>query len=342
MILKIGTKKISRFNAVDVTLKYDSVASTFAFQYFYDPNDTELPELSELGAFRSVTVEDEGELLLTGTLLSHGHSDAAEKQLSSVSGYSTPGVLEDCEIPPSAYPLQSDGKTLRQIVSKLIQPFGISLIVDSDVAAASDGVIVVSTAESSGSVKAYLAELATQKNIILSHDASGNLLMTRSKPGASPTYSLSRSQPVTGMSLTFNGQALHSEITVMKQADSDGGNAGQAAVSNPYVIRTFRPSVKTQTSGTDVSTPSAARSALSDELRAIALTINLSTWRIDNKLIRPNTIVTILNPEIGIKKSTNWFIESVQFTGNETAQTCVLQCVLPEVHNSAAVKNIFL
>ena len=342
MILKIGSKRIKRFDAVNIELRYDSVASTFAFSYYFDPNDSELPELSDLGAYKTVTIEDDkGNLLLTGTVLNHGFIDESAKGLTSISGYSLPGVLEDSSIPISAYPLQSDGKTLAQIVSRLLQPFGIEYVISESVSAAANKVISVTTAEAGQTVKAYLSEICAQRNIILSHDNKGRLLLTRANEGAAVSYSLVSSS-ATRWSLNFDGRGLHSDITVIKQASSDGGNAGQSSVKNPYVRGTFRPLVKVQTSGDDIDTASAARSVLGDELRAVSVGFELSSWYIDDQIITANTTVSILNPEIGLKRKTKFFIESVRFTGNTLAQTSAVSCVLPEVHSSGSVKNVFL
>jgi prophage tail gpP-like protein len=348
MILKVGTQQITDFNEVNVELKYDSVASTFSFQYRYDSADPQLTLLNSPASYADCTIEyvnpetGEKELLITGTILNHGFDDNPAVGLNGISGYSKTGVLEDCNIPVSLYPLQSDGKTLKQIVEKLIQPFGISLVISDDVATRANSVFDVSTAEPSDTIKGYLAKIANQKDILLSHDVNGNLLLTKSRPNATPKYNFGRQIPITSAVLRFDGQGMHSEITVIKQADSGGGNAGQSTVTNPYVKK-FRPSVKIQSSGDDNSTNFAAKSALADELRAIQLDINLDTWTDNNGLIwRPNTVITIENSELMLNKSTRFFIESVQFTGNESQQIATLKCVVPEVHNTNTPVNIFI
>ncbi len=348
MILKIAGKEITDFNSVDVNIKYDSVASTFSFQYRYDTSDQQLAILNNPASYAECTIEyqnpttRERELLITGTVLNHGYDDTPAAGLNGISGYSKTGVLEDCNIPVSLYPLQSDGKSLVQIIEKLIKPFGISLIVDSAVASRANAIYDVSTAEPSDTIKGYLAKIANQRNILLSHDEKGNLLLTKSFPNGTPKYNFERQIPITASTLTFDGQRMHSEITVIKQASSEGGNAGQSTVKNPYV-KVFRPSVKIQDSGSDNDTDFAAKSALADELRAISLILNVDTW-VDNdgKLWKPNTVFTYKNEEVGINKVTKFFIESVQFTGNESQQTAVLSCVVPEVHNTVAPENIFL
>ena len=336
IFLKVNGKRIERFNDINVVLKFDSVASTFTFVYWFDPNDTEVADISALGGYARAEIFDGDNLLITGTILSHSHADASEKTLSQVSGYSLPGVLEDCEIPVSAYPLQAQGKSLADLSRQLIKPFGLDLVVNPDVQGAVSTAIVSTAAEPTSTVKAYLATLASHRNVILSHDNRGRLLLTRA--GAKqPPYANIEPGTYTSMSLSFNGQSMHSEITAIKQASAGGGNAGQFTVTNPYVTG-FRPRVVIQDSGDDNTTRSVAEKALANEVSQITLNITFSSWYLAGELLTPNKVVSVQNTEIGIKNKTNWFIESVTLMGNETSQTAQIQCVLPQVYNGQVAR----
>jgi len=89
-------------------------------------------------------------------------------------GYSLPGVLGDCEIPPTLYPLQSNSLSLTEIANKLISPFkdnyGLEMIVDSAVQSKMSKVFDTSTASESQSIADYLIELASQKDIVITHE----------------------------------------------------------------------------------------------------------------------------------------------------------------------------
>ena len=343
MILKIKKRKFDFFNSFQLNLKYDSVASTFSFDDYFHPENKDHRELLHIGHFHPVTVEHNGELLVTGILLSETFRGANVKKLTSLGGYSFPGVLEDCQIPTSIYPLQSDGLSLREIAEKIIKPFNIEMVIDSAVSKKMNEVYDTSTANELQPIKAYLAELASQKNIILSHTPEGKLLFTRANTNKPAILDFNipegGSIPGTAMSLTFNGQQMHSHITVIKQAGS--GNAGEETVTNPFVPFTFRPKVLVQNSGDDNDTRQAAKNALAKELQNIKLKITTDRWDIDGKIIKPNNIVSVINPDIYLFKKTNWFIESINFTGNEKQTTAVLNCVLPEVYNGKAPTYIF-
>ena len=341
MILKVGNTKIEKFSSIDITLKYDSVASTFAFTFYYDRNNPEVSQLARYGSYaRCQIIDDDGTVLITGTVLSQAYEDGANKSLTGISGYSVPGVLEDCEIPVSLYPLQSDGKTLKQIAEYLLRPFGIGLTIDewenfTEIVKAADEVIPKITASEKQSVKSYLSEIAAQKNIIIGHTAGGNLRFTRAYANGPSLYHFSSGMPNVKINVNFDGQGMHSEITIVKQADMDGGNVGEASVRNPYVSA-YRPAVKVQTTGTDITSELAAKNMLAAELKNIKVVITiggLQKFRWNGNQIRPNALIDVTAPECNINRRTQFFIEQVQLIETNTEQTAVLTCVVPEVHN---------
>lgn len=345
MVLKINDRIRNRvvnfWNGYQLSLKYDSVASAFSFNFYFNHENPEHKELACIGHYHECTVEHNGERVLTGYILSEGFADSSIKKMVAIGGYSLPGVLEDCEIPPSLYPLQSDGLTLREIAQKLISPFSLKMVVDPSVAAKMDSVLEKSTAKESQNIKSYLTELASQKNIIISHNEYGNLVFTESKANKKPILNFDGGLPFTSMELTFNGQSMHSHITVIKQADSDGGNAGEFTVKNPYVPFVYRPKVVTQSSGDDNDTEKAANNILAEELKNFKLTIITDRWEVDGKILKPNNVISVTNPKISLYKSTDWFIESIDFTGDEKQTIAKLNCVIPEVYNGKTPEYIF-
>lgn len=342
MIIKVHNKKYDFFNGVAVNLKYDSVASTFSFNAYFNPENNDQKNLLNVGHYHPVKVEHEDELLITGTILSNSLKTSSKKELAGIGGYSLPGVLEDCNIPVSLYPLQADKLSLREIAQRLIAPFKLEMVIDSDVNTLMNKVYTNSTADEHQTIKQYLTELATQRNIVLSHTEDGELLFTKAKTKKQPIIKIeSGGQPFTNIALVFNGQAMHSHITVQKQANADGGSAGESTIRNPFVPFTFRSKVITQNSGDDNDTAQAAKNALSVELKNLRLTVVLDRWTIDNKIIRPNNIISVISPDIFLYTKTNWFIESVTFKGDNKAKTATLGCVLPSVYDNSTPVNIF-
>jgi prophage tail gpP-like protein len=348
-----GILTVKNFNNFSVNLKYDSIGSTFSFNILFDETNKTQAEFLSACQFNECTVEHNGQLLITGTLLAHSFRRASVKELVQIAGYSKPGVFEDCEIPTSLYPLQTDGLSLKQITERLIKPFGIKLIIDEvaqkdslkgTVKQKSDQSISKSTASESQNIKSYLTELTKQRHIILTHNNKGNLVFTEAKTDLQPLFHVEDGILATEINVSISGQSLHSHITVIKQADSDGGNSAEFTITNPYCTSVYRPKVIKMDSGDDITIEQAAINALAAELKeAIRLVITTDRWQIDNTAIVPNNIITVLSPENWIYEITKFFIEEVNLTGDEKKTTAVITCVLPEVYNGKKpIKNIFI
>ena len=350
---RIRTRKVSFFESFRLNLKYDALASSFTFRYFFDPNNLEHKEFSCLGHYHVVTLKHNGETLLTGQILSTAFNHSSVKELSAIGGYSLPGILEDCEITsptpassvpfflspaqltPIVSPYQFDGMTLKEICTQLIKPFGLSMVIDPIVSSRMNDKFEESNARASQNIRSFISELTAQKNIIVSHNEKGQLLFTQISPTAKPIATFDGSAPVTSMSLSFNGQVMHSHIRVISQADPDDVNANENEVRNPYVINSvYRPRVMVQNSrSTTLDVNQSAKNIRAQELKGIPLIIKLDRWDLNGKIIRPGQLISAINPNIYLYKKSNWVIEEVELEGDATKQTATLHCVLPETFN---------
>lgn len=366
---RIRNRKVEFFNEFNLHLKFNSIASSFQLEYFYDPNVTETKEMSCVGHYHICYLYHNGVLLLTGYILSIKFHSKKVKQLVSISGYSLPGFLNDCNIAsnqsvdtaidtvgnlkwktaiprPYGYSLQNDGLSLRQIAEKLLAPFKLQIVINSSVSDLMDEVFEETTAKATESVANYLTDLAAQKNIIITHDEKGNVVFTRVSTNLVPIldFNISEQQtiPAVEMELDFNGQAMHSQITVFKEKDPDEENAAENTVSNPYVPFVFRPRTIIQNSGTDVDTLLAAKNARAVELRALQLNVSVNQWEDKNgNIIKPGNTLSMVNPEIYIFKKTDFFIEEVELHGNQKSFTAKMHCVPKAVYDGSEPVYIF-
>lgn len=342
---RLGVVDVTYFSSFQVSLKFDSLASTFSFNFLYNEKSRIHAEMACVSHFHEAILEHEGETLITGFLLSQAFNVGSKTELTQFAGYSKAGVLEDCSIPPTIYPVQSDGLTLRQIASKIISAFTpkMKMIVDDSVASKMDMVIPISTSKDNQNIKSYLTEITTQRKIIMTHNEKGDILFTTAKTDLPPVLHVEDGQIGTNISLVFSGQGLHSDITVMKESGIDGGNAGEYTIQNPYVPIVYRPLVLTQTSGEDTTIEETAMNALAQELKgAITLKVETDRWKVNGKILRPGGIITVLSPKNYLYKKTRFLIESIDYKGDSKLMTATLNCVLPEVYSGKMPKNIFV
>lgn len=417
MELKVNGYVFNLYNQVNINLKYDSIADTFSFKFYFDPTDSTHIETFRPGSYHSCTIWHKGVLLMTGTVLSPYFSSAGDppKSLVTISGYSVTGVLNDScilkdaftneitensnnspidsnslteALPPSL--TQFDGLTLTDIANRVCVAYGFNVMVDDELkgdVAFNTPYTHVSTNDPTETspdqtVADFLDGLCKQKNVILSHTQDGEVFLTRVKADSlltddttlaivspvsfsndisgAPSQVLSNrkskknarpilydfSDPTTwlDMSLSFNGQPMHSIIQVVGQISSNTPDTSlDSAVVNPYAngIGVKRYTRVIQRSGDTSDTPKTARAILGDELKNIVLTIKIPSWELSGNVVTPNQMISAMNPEVFLFQKTNWFIQEVDFEGNEREETAVLTCVPPEAFNKDIVKNIF-
>jgi prophage tail gpP-like protein len=341
---RVGVVDIKLFNDVKIDLKYDAVGSTFALKFYFDPFDKQLAEAACVSHFHECILEHNGEVLITGYILSSVLSSGAVVQLAQLGGYSKAGVLEDCEIPVELYPLQIDGLSIREMATKIIgyEKFGLAFYVDDSISALMDEPISVTTIDVVQKIKGFFTEICRQRNIVISHTPDGNVWFTRARTDLAPLFHVEDGLIGFSVGMSFSGQQIHSQITVLMDVDDEGGNSGEATVFNPYCPIVFRPKVMKLTSGNDITVEEAAKNALAGELKNIVLTVVVDRWDINNKIIRPNNVITVKSPKNYLYHTTRFFIESVSFSGSPEAQIATLTCVPPEVYNGESPNNFFV
>ena len=341
--INIDGSEFRYFQSYDLSLKFNSIADTFSFTGlkrvlpgYLGYNDCEI--FNEYQTKDSVTGKtiNKTESIIKGTILNQSNKISTKAELSTVSGYSKCGIIEDVTIPVSSYPLQNDNLTLKEICDKLLKPFGIEYIVDSIISSEFNKKFRKSSADPSQSIKDYINSLASQRGIVLTHNRDGKLLFTK--------VNISKLKPVVRfvqggfgvmeMSIDLNGQSLHSEITVIKQASSDNPDAGEKTIKNPY-CKKFRPTTKVLNSGDIFDMYNAARMALSDELATIKLSI------FTTKLVYPGNLVTVNAPGLGINDDVDFFVEETSVKGSTSGELFTLTCVLKDIYTLNAVQNIF-
>lgn len=357
-------RAIDTFTRVNTTDSYDAVAATFELDFLFDPNDKNHAEIAGVSHYHEANiyyVHENGfkELYLRGYVLSQSFQSSATPTNVKISGFSKAGIIEDCDIPPDVE-LETSGLTIADIARRILSKFGGKKGLKLVVAASGANTVVPekeqedveedeiekTTAETSRNIKSYLADLCSRKNIVLSHTREGDLLVTKANTDGEPIFEidLDRGDKPYGfedMQLVYNGQRIFSDITVIRQADDEDGNAAEHTIKNPLCPVVYRPKVITLSGGDDISIEEAAQNALCEHLKAITLTITMSKIAYNNKLLAINNTIVVRQRAIFLYEKTKWFIQNVQFNVEADKEEAVLTCVLPWVYNYNA-KNLGL
>lgn len=365
MQVKIGNRVISKWASINVSLRYDAVASPYSLSIYFNPANPDDRATFVPGRYLKTEIEHNGETLIVGTSINQSFKSSPTEQLMSFSGYTRSGVIEDCTMEPNMN-TQFDKMSIADIVRTVLKPFNLQLEVSNVAGDANSTYPTAPIVEPDQTIKEFISTLTKGSNLVLSHNAQGDLLITRANTAQEPIYFFNGSTPVTSMELTFNGQPLHNYIWAVGQSNQDTTNASQSqsaglvdqsrgngALVNPYVLSSayyvktvpfdagYRPAVYLQKTGDANTTPLTSRQCLSTELRNIRLTIEIEGWELNGKIVRPNSIVTVQNPSLFLYQTSRWFVEQVDLKGDNVAETATLHCVLPECFTQGDVVNVF-
>jgi prophage tail gpP-like protein len=362
MRVVIDKKNVEFFTSGSITLKLDSIASTFEFSARFSAQNKEHQELFKPLQYKDVEIyNSKDKLIFTGTILNHRFKSNPVRELVIISGYSKSGILEDVTIPPSAYPLESTNRSLKDIAEKLCGLYGINVVISNQSKNIADTKIVGkpkkirpqsdfetikaksklifgrTSASPSESIKDYLAKLAGQKNIILSHNEKGEVLLFQPDLLQTPRYFFTKGNSLS-MSMDVNGQAMHSNIYVVRQPSDENQGVSTVDSTKNSLIGKYRPTTKILSSGVDTETKDAAENELAAELKNINATVELQGLFDE---IYPGEIVNVHNHYLYNYAYNRWMVDSITLKFDEKSDTTTLNLVPPESFNGANPRNLF-
>lgn len=193
MKIKINGRNIEFFTGISLTFTLDSIASTFQFVARFNPENDDHKEIFKPLQFYTVEIyNDNDKLMFTGTILNTKFKSDSKNNLVAISGYSKSGILEDVTIPRKLFPLESLNRSFKDIASRLCSEYGIKLIVDSSVQNEVNRIYKKTVASPSDTVKGYLSKLATQRNILMSHNEKGQVILFKPNDKAQPKLFLNK------------------------------------------------------------------------------------------------------------------------------------------------------
>lgn len=322
----IDGQRFRFWDSVTVTRGLDTM-DTVEFGAPFEPDTPGFRETFRPFSFKSMEVTVGGDPLFTGTMVAVNPVIENKQRTVAVSGYSLPGVLQDCTAPASSYPLEFNGQGLQEIAANMAGPFGISVEFDADQGAIFDRV----ASEPGKKVLAFLAELAKQRNLVIGNTPRGALLFQQSVAAGNPVARLQEgSSPVLSVAPFFNPQDYYSHITGIEPAIV-GLPGTQFTVKNPRLEGAVRPFTFNAPDTLDADLNAAVRAKVGRMFgNMAAYSVRVSTWRDpQGKLWAPNTTITLLAPGAMIYNEFEFVIRSIQFERASKSNTAVLDLVIP-------------
>lgn len=330
------------FSSIDLSRSLDSVASTFSLSAYFDTeNKEQIRALLPLEYQEVVIKDNEDKILLTGEFLNTGKDDLSESSLVAKDGYSKCGVLMDVNVPININSLQSNGLTLKEITEKLIQPYGLKLIINENSLKKANEKIGRTYTYMNEELDRYICNLALTKNIVVSHNENGDLVFLSIDKDVKSKYSLTTENTI-GMNLRVDGQNMHSEISATRQlARRNRKNPTPAVnsfvIKNP-LIKKHRPKNNRTNMNQNTDLSYMAKSFYMEELENISVDISFANYFSD---LNVGDFVEVTNPHIFIFKPARMLVKTVNVNVTESGSSMSITCVIPETYTGETPKNIF-
>lgn len=328
--LRVQGKTFDLFKSGAVQLSMEEPANSFDLEYVADGK---IPGVRAIFAGDTCTLALDGEVVLDGYVDGTEDTDEAESITLAAVGRSKTCDLVDCSA--VSKPRSWSNATLTKIAKDLCAPFGISVTVDGDEGKPFDSFAV----HHSEAAIETIGRAATKRGLF-PYCVGGGLVLARAGSTKSATV-LERGKNVARWARSESFHSRFSDYVFRAQAPATDNNFGKKASQIKSTVRDaavtrYRPIAvrKGAHDGIDLETHAKLernqRAGRGERISAL-----VPDWKDDaGKLWRPNTLVRVKNPVLGVEATL--LIVSVRFRfGERESRAAVLDMTRPEAFDMA-------
>lgn len=338
--LSIDGQRFRFWESVRITRSIDGI-DVIEFSAPFEQDAPGFRETFVPFSFAPLSVTVGGVPLLTGTLLTVSPELTPARKSFVVGGYATPGVLNDCTASPaSPAELEFAGLTLDVIAESLAKPFGISVVFRDDPGSAEFASPGSSESEFGPDpvaiqpgqrVFSFLADLAKQKNLLVSSSPTGELVFQRGLQAGETVANLRQGEsPLTSVKPFFRAQEYYSHVTGIESVYMGLGGSQHTVLNERLkgVVRPFTFTVPDMQEGSVVEAVKAKAGRMFAS--AASYSVKVATWRDPKgRLWEPNTFINLEAPDAMVYESYKFIIRSIVFERDRASEKATLNLVLP-------------
>jgi prophage tail gpP-like protein len=329
----IDNKKFTGFTGYLLELSYDSF-DTFSFSA---PYDTELKELQEIitpFAYKLCEVFYNDVLIFKGTLLTPDPELTDKSSEITLKGYPLCGVLNDCMVPPTNYPLQCMGINMKGIADSACDPYSIPVIFDGEVGANFTEVSI----EPTDKILDFLSRLAKQRNLLFTNNEKGQLVFFNHKTEKAFVSFVEGELPLISIKPKFKAQDFFSHITGFGKTDAEYPSLSYT-FENKYLINKgiIRHNSLTIEDSETLSDLENAVKAHAGRMFADCVSYELECENHvneNNEVFQKGMSVCVSAPSALITKETTFIARNVKLARTIEGKTATLTLVLPGAYTS--------
>jgi prophage tail gpP-like protein/phage tail protein X len=322
----IDGSRFEFWESLTITRSLDSIDS-FSFSAPFEFDSPGFRNLFVPFTYKPILIYVGSDLILKGIVISIRPNLDSRSSTIEVTGYSLPGILNDCNMPYQPNKFEFLNVNLLDIAKALSKPFGLSVNASVNVGAVFPTVKIKPTQK----IYNFLSDLAKKRNLILSNNLEGELIFLQSGETGNPVANLEVGKGVvTAISADFNEQEYYSHLTGITFVDTDIPG-GQYTEKNPFLLNRIRPITFTA-KDTDTANIKTTVNAKTGRMFANMLTysISVASWIDTNrKLWEPNTTISLLAPQVFVYNKYDFIVRSVEFTKDANSETAIIELIPP-------------
>jgi prophage tail gpP-like protein len=321
-------EKFTGFTAYTLNLNYDTF-DTFSFSAPYDPSIKELQEIIRPFTFKPCEVYYNDILMFKGTLLTPDPELTNQSSEIALQGYPLCGVLNDCMVPPTKYPLQCMGITMKGIAEAACEPYCIPVIFDGEVGPAFTEVSI----EPTDKILDFLSRLSKQRNLLFTNNEKGRLVFFNPKTEKPFVSFVEGESPLISVKPKFNAQDFFSHITGFGKTDAEYPSLSYT-FENKYLINKgiIRHQSLTIEDAETISDLENSVKAHAGRMFADCVNFELTC---DNHVNEKNEVfqkgitVCVYAPSAMIMRETNFIARNIKLSRTTEGKTTTFTLVLP-------------
>lgn len=318
MSLYLDGKLFTGFTGYTLQFNIDTM-DAFSFSAPWLEDNEELKKAFEPFAYKKCAVYYRNQLMFTGTLLTPAPSVTPDNRTINPQGYPLCGVLSDCTIPDTKYPLCYRNLTLEQIAKDILQPFGLQAVFDSS----SGAPFEKAESEPGEKVLDFLKKLAGQRGLLFTNTEEGMLrFWQKTGTGLNATFKQGE-WPFIEAKCEFKPQEMYSHVTGFSKTDNES-NAEKYTYVNSFLTKkgVFRPySFVAELSDAKANDIEEATKAKAAAMFANAVSYKLSVYGHtdkDGNIFNKDMTVSVYAPAAMIFRETKFLVDSIEFKKSDT------------------------
>jgi prophage tail gpP-like protein len=321
-----------------ITFEIDTF-DTFSFSAPFDSDLKIYRDVFRPFNYKPIAIYYGQDLIFTGTLLADESTLEPEEKSISITGYSKPGILSDCHMPISSFPLEFNNQNLKQIALIVCKPYGITPVFLSSVGNPFEKVSI----DLETDIFSFLSDLAEQRDLLISNNEKGELVFYKTQTKNSVASFKQGELPLISCNPSFDSQSFYSHITGVTQTTEEKKSVSYT-YENKYLInqgimRCYNFTAE-DTKDSEIKQATLARAGRMFG-ESVSYELRIAGHRDKNgELLKKNTIVSVFARGAMIYRETDFLIKSLTMTRDDGGNATEMELVLPGAY-SGQIPEVF-